>query len=352
MSQPDTSLPIPAIRRLLLAWYRDNQRDLPWRRTRDPYSIWISEIMLQQTRVAAAIAYYQRFLERFPGIPVLASAPEQDLLTAWAGLGYYARARNVQKAAKKIEQLGSFPQDYESIRALPGVGDYTAAAIASIAFGLPRAALDGNAIRVLSRLTAERGNTASTVVRKRLHAVADRLIDPGQPGEFNQAWMELGAVICLPREPQCSICPLKRQCAAHRLGCQRELPVKAARASPVEIEKQILVIRRAACILLWQRETESRRLAGFWELPEPAQLPQAKIGARIGVFRHTIVNTKYSIHVHQASARNVPKRFRWLPVRRLPEFPLSTAAKKALACLGRPEGGGTGANPRHSVTQT
>ncbi len=339
MNQIDPSRPIPAIRRLLLAWYRENQRDLPWRRTRDPYRIWISEIMLQQTRVAAAIAYYERFLARFPAIQELAAAPEQDLLTAWAGLGYYARARNLQKAAKKIVELGTFPRDYESIRALPGVGDYTAAAIASIAFGLPHAALDGNAIRVLSRLTAERGNVASSVVRKRLRAVADRLIDPGQPGQFNQAWMELGAIVCLPREPRCSICPLKSQCAARRLGCQRELPVKAVRASPVEIEKQILVIRKAACILLWQRETESRRLAGFWELPEPAHLPQAKIGARIGVFRHTIVNTNYSFHVHQASARSIPKRFLWLPAQRLHEFPLSTAAKKALACLARQEGG-------------
>jgi len=338
MSQTDPSLPIPAIRRLLLAWYRENQRDLPWRRTRDPYRIWISEIMLQQTRVAAAIAYYQRFLDRFPGIQELAAAPEQDLLTAWAGLGYYARARNLQKAAKKIAELGAFPRDYESIRALPGVGDYTAAAIASIAFGLPHAALDGNAIRVLSRLTAERGNVASSVVGKRLRAVADRLIDPTQPGQFNQAWMELGAIVCLPREPRCSICPLKSQCAAHRLGCQRELPVKGVRASPMEIEKQILVIRRAASILLWQRATESRRLAGFWELPEPAQLPQAKIGARIAVFRHTIVNTNYSFHVHHASARSIPKRFFWLPVQRLHEFPLSTAAKKALACLARPKG--------------
>jgi A/G-specific adenine glycosylase len=333
MSQTVPSLPIRAIRRLLLTWYRKSQRDLPWRRTRDPYRIWISEIMLQQTRVAAAIAYYERFLERFPGVQELAAAPEQDLLTAWAGLGYYARARNLQKAAKKILELGAFPRDHASIRALRGVGDYTAAAIASIAFGLPHAALDGNAIRVLSRLTAERGNVASTVVRKRLRAVADRLIDPTQPGEFNQAWMELGAVICLPRDPQCSICPLKSQCAARRLGCQRELPVKAVRARAVEIEKQILVIRKAARILLWQRETESRRLAGFWELPEPAQLPQAKIGARIGVFRHTIVNTNYSFHVYQASTRSVPKRFLWLPLHRLHEFPLSTAAKKALACL-------------------
>ncbi|HTS46332.1 MAG TPA: A/G-specific adenine glycosylase [Bryobacteraceae bacterium] len=337
MSASDPALPVRAIRRLLLDWYQKNQRALPWRRTRDPYRIWVSEIMLQQTRVAAAIGYYQRFLERFPGIPELAAAPEQDLLTAWAGLGYYARVRNLQKAAKKILELGAFPRDYDSLRALAGVGDYTAAAIASIAFDLPHAALDGNAIRVLTRLTAERGNVASTAVRKRLRAVADRLVDPNHPGEFNQAWMELGAVVCLPKEPQCSICPLQSHCAACRLGCEHELPLKAARPSPVEIQKQLLVIRKAAGILVWQRETESRRLAGFWELPEPTQIPRVKIGARIGVFRHTIVNTNYSFQVHQASARNVPKGFRWLPTHRLDEFPLSTAAKKALACLTRRE---------------
>jgi len=336
-SPPHPALPVRTIRRLLLAWYSENQRALPWRRTRDPYRIWISEIMLQQTRVAAAIGYYQRFLERFPSIPELASAPEQDLLTAWAGLGYYARVRNLQKAAKKIVELGSFPRDYHSLRALAGIGDYTAAAIASIAFDLPHAALDGNAIRVLSRLTAERGNVASTPVRKRLRAVADRLVDPKLPGQFNQAWMELGAVVCLPKEPQCSICPLKSHCAAHRLGCEHEVPLKAVRTSPMEIQKQLLIIRKAAGILVWQRETESRRLAGFWELPEPAQLPRVNIGARIGVFRHTIVNTNYSFHVHHASARNVPKGFRWLPAHRLNEFPLSTAAKKALACLKKCE---------------
>jgi A/G-specific adenine glycosylase len=333
MSRIDPPLPVQAIRRLLLAWYRKHQRALPWRRTSDPYQIWISEIMLQQTRVAAAIGYYQRFLERFPSVRDLASAPERDLLATWAGLGYYARVRNLQKAAKQIVELGSFPRDYESIRALDGVGDYTASAIASIAFNLPHAALDGNAIRVLSRLAAERGNVASAPVRKRLRALADSLIHPGRPGEFNQAWMDLGAIVCLPKEPRCSICPLQSQCAAHRLGCQRELPLKAVRASPLAIEKQLLVIQKGTRVLAWQRQPDSRRLAGFWELPEPAQIPGAEIGARIGVFRHAIVNTNYSFHVHQAFTTNVPKRFRWVSLRKSTEFPLSTAARKALACL-------------------
>jgi A/G-specific adenine glycosylase len=311
---------------------------LPWRASCDPYRIWISEIMLQQTRVAAVIPYYQRFLLRFPNIEALASAPEHDLLAAWAGLGYYARARNLHSSAKKILELGTFPSDYDSIRALDGVGDYTAAAIASIAFNRPHAALDGNAIRVLSRLTAERGNVASGVVRKRLGVAASRIIDPKRPGEFNQAWMELGAVICIPNQPLCSSCPLEEQCAARRAGCERELPLKIPRATPIDVEKQLLVIAKGGNILAWQRTAESRRLAKFWELPEPAQLPDVAIGVRIGTVRHTIVNTRYSIQVHQASTRSVPKGFHWLAKNTLNEFPLSTAAKKALACLAKHEG--------------
>ncbi|MBZ5608830.1 MAG: A/G-specific adenine glycosylase [Acidobacteriia bacterium] len=329
---------VRAFRQRLLAWYRQSKRDLPWRRSRDPYRIWISEIMLQQTRVAAAIPYYERFLERFPSVLELASAPEPDLLAAWAGLGYYARARNLQRAAKTILELGGFPRDHASIRELAGVGDYTAAAIASIAFGLKHPALDGNAIRVLSRLTAEQGNIASSVVKKRLVAFADRLIDPRHPGEFNQALMELGAVVCVPKEPQCPVCPLHRLCAARLQGREKELPLKVPRPSPIEVEKQLLVIQKPARILAWQRTALSRRLAGFWELPEPEQLPAAKIGAKIAVFRHTIVNTNYSFHVYRASAGRVPKGFHWLSTKKLNEVPLSTTAKKALACLARREG--------------
>ena len=321
-------------RQLVLNWFRTNQRDLPWRRTRDPYRIWISEIMLQQTRVAAVIPYYERFLNRFPDVQALAIANEQELLAAWAGLGYYSRARNIQKAAKQILELGEFPRDYPTLRSLAGVGDYTAAAIASIAFDLPHAVLDGNVIRVLSRFTAESGNVDSTVVRTRLRAVADSLLDPQQPGEFNQGLMELGATVCLPREPQCSQCPLATDCAAVRTGRQRELPVKSTRPNPVDVEIQLLLIEKAGMVLAWQRPTDSRRLAGFWELPEPSQLPRARLDARIGGFRHTIVNTNYSYDVFRAFLMRAPTKFQWLSRDKLHEFPLSTAAKKALACVG------------------
>ncbi len=336
-----TNHPIDArkIRTRLLAWYRKNRRDLPWRRTRDPYDIWISEIMLQQTRVVAVIRYYERFLQRFPNVSTLAQAKEQDLLAAWAGLGYYSRARNLQKAARKIMEAGAFPQDYSSIRDLAGVGDYTAAAIASIAFDLRYAALDGNVTRVLARLTAELGNTKSPVVRSRLKAVADKLIHPAHPGDFNQALMELGATVCLPRQPQCAQCPVAACCQARKQDKQNELPLRQARPESIEIKKQLLVVERAGKILVWQRPAQSKRLAGFWELPELENLPQARPTAKVAGFRHTIVNTNYFFAVFRASLRHAPDGFQWLAKRKIDEVPLSTTAKKALQCLAKHEGG-------------
>jgi A/G-specific adenine glycosylase len=289
--------------------------------------------MLQQTRVAAVIPYYERFLARFPDVQSLATAPQQELLTAWAGLGYYARARNLQAAAKKIQELGAFPGDHASIRGLPGIGDYTAAAIGSIAFNLRHGALDGNAARVLSRLTGERGNIDSGVVKKRLQNCIDGLLDPKRPGEFNQALMELGATVCLPKAPRCAQCPWACECEAFRLQIQDQLPVKAGRPNVVDVEKRLLMIERAGSILAWQRPSESRRLAGFWELPETDQLPEAKVERRVAGFRHTIVNTNYRIGVFKASLAGTPKGFHWLTAKKLSEIPLSTTAKKALACL-------------------
>jgi A/G-specific adenine glycosylase len=321
------------IQRRILAWYQKHKRDLPWRRTQDPYRVWISEIMLQQTRVAAVIPYFERFLRRFPDVAALASAPEQELLAAWAGLGYYSRARNLQRAAQKIRALGGFPREYSSIRNLPGVGDYTAAAIASIAFDLPHAVLDGNVLRVLSRFTGERGNVDSVPVRKRLRSVAERMLDPKRSAQFNQALMELGALICVPKQPHCRECPVARQCVAHGMGTQNELPVKSAPKGSTRVEKKLLVIERAGKILFWQRPRENRRLSGFWELPEPDQIAGVKFGSSIGQFRHTIVNTNFVCQVFRASFAVVPEGFRWLAKSRIRKVPLSTTAKKALACL-------------------
>jgi len=291
--------------------------------------------MLQQTRVAAAIPYYERFLSRFPDVAELSSTGEQELLAAWAGLGYYSRVRNLQRAATQIVEQGAFPSDYVALRNLAGIGDYTAAAIASMAFDLPHAAVDGNVIRVLSRLTAERGNVDSSTVRKRLRGVADRLLDRKRPGEFNQALMELGATVCLPKQPQCSRCPLAQHCQARKSGLDAQIPVRSGKAKPVGVEKTLLAIEKDGRILLWQRPAESRRLAGFWELPEPEQLRGARSDGKVGQFRHTIVNTNYFFGVHRGFIRRRPKGFEWVLLAQTNEIPLSTTAKKALACLAR-----------------
>jgi len=309
------------------------RRDLPWRRTSDPYRIWISEIMLQQTRVAAVIPYYGRFLARFPDVAALAEAPEQELLAAWAGLGYYSRARNLQKAARSVVDLGEFPRDYTALRKLAGVGDYTASAIASIAFNLPHPVLDGNVLRVLSRLTAEQGNIRSEQVRGRLRGVARDLLDARRPGDFNQALMELGATVCLPQQPLCPKCPLRPNCKARGQGQENQLPVRAVRPSPQRVEKQLLFIEKDGKVLLWQRPSDSRRLAGFWELPEREQVPGAIIHGKMASFRHTIVNTNYGLDVFLASVKRRSKGFQWRSKQGLWRLPLSTVTKKALADL-------------------
>src|SRR2546430_550206 len=248
----------------LLRWFGAHQRALPWRETRDPYRIWVSEIMLQQTRVAAVIPYYHRFLERFPDFRALASAPEPELLAYWAGLGYYYRARNMQQAARLMQARGSFPATYEEIRGLPGVGEYTAAAVSSIAYDLPHAALDGNVLRVLSRVLDERTNIASTVGRRRFTALAQDLLDPEHPGAFNQAMMELGATICLPKNPQCLLCPVAKICRARASGVHNELPVKAVRAAIVQEQRVVFWIEKKGAVLLWQRPPTARLMPGFW----------------------------------------------------------------------------------------
>jgi len=287
--------------------------------------------MLQQTRVAAVIPYYERFLTLFPDASALASASERDLLAAWAGLGYYRRARNLQRAARTIADLPQFPSDYTALRELPGVGDYTAAAVASIAFGMPHAALDGNVLRVLSRMAAERGDIKSQVVRKRLAAVAGALLDRGRPGEFNQALMELGATVCVPKQPLCGECPIRRHCLARQEGVENQLPLHGVRQSATRCEAHLLVIGKADQVLLWQRPADSRRLAGFWELPEREQLPGASVLGSVGRFRHTIVNTTYLVQVYRASIRARPSGFQWLAKSGLTGLPLSTIARKALS---------------------
>jgi A/G-specific adenine glycosylase len=334
-------LPSASLRRALLTWYTRSKRDLPWRRTQDPYAIWISEIMLQQTRVAAVLPYYERFLNRFPRVQDLAAAPEQDVLTAWSGLGYYSRARNLQKAAIGITDAGAFPSDYDSIRALPGIGDYTAAEVASIAFNQPYAAIDGNVLRVLSRITAEPGDIGAPATRRKLAAVANELLDRNRPGEFNQALMELGATLCLPKSPQCLLCPWSQHCQALQTGKQNEFPLKLRKTQRQQASETLFYIERDDQILFWRRDAGSKRLAGFWELPGPGQITSAAQENIVGEFRHTIVNTTYRFQVVRATLGSTPPPLVWQPKRFLDELPLSTTAKKAIRCLSRQETGGS-----------
>ena len=318
-------------RRRLLDWYARVSRPLPWRATSDPYAIWVSEIMLQQTRVATVLPYYERWMQRFPTVESLARAEETDVLHFWSGLGYYSRARNLRRGAQLID--GCFPSDYNAIRELPGVGDYTAAAIASIAFGAPQAAVDGNVMRVVARIANETGDITSTVTRRRLSETANVLLDTKNPGTFNQAMMELGATLCLPKNPQCTACPVATLCEAKKHGRQHELPVKARRIEPIRIDRTLLIVRRGSRILFWQRETDAPKLAGFWELPESEHLPGVRIGRSIGVFQHTITNHVYRFTVCEGFVKSCPDRLRWLQAKPL-EYLYSTATRKALKVAG------------------
>jgi A/G-specific adenine glycosylase len=228
---------VKALRRQLLDWFRQFQRDLPWRRSRDPYRIWISETMLQQTRVAAVIPFYQRFLARFPEVRSLAEAPQDEVLRLWAGLGYYGRARNLQKAAQHIvaQHSGEFPREEAAVLALPGIGGYTRSAILSIAFGAKHAVLDGNVARVIARLGAVRGDLRESRRWRALQETASELLDLNSPGDWNQAMMELGAVVCTPRAPQCLLCPVAKSCHARQLGDPESFPEKRKKREPVQI---------------------------------------------------------------------------------------------------------------------
>jgi A/G-specific adenine glycosylase len=314
----------------LLEWYRRGHRDLPWRRTEDPYRIWVSEIMLQQTRAQAVIPYYQRFLDRFPTVEALAAAEEQDALALWAGLGYYSRARNLRRAAQQVVAAGAFPRDYAAIRALPGIGDYTAAAIASIAFQLPYAVVDGNVLRVVARVENDAADIASPRTRERFRAISRRWMGRHSPGIFNQALMELGATVCLPANPLCRECPIRDNCRARQAGTVSQLPVKLRKQEPVTIAGVLFLVRRGGRVLLRQKEAGSRRMAGFWELPGPEELPSARVGKAFGEFRHTITHHHFTFTVVAASARLPGPPFRWFSANQLADVPLSTTARKAL----------------------
>jgi A/G-specific adenine glycosylase len=270
----------------------------------------------------------------------LAAAAEDEVLTLWAGLGYYSRARNLLGAAREIVSAGAFPRDYAGWRALPGIGDYTAAAIASIAFEQPHAVLDGNVLRVVARMENDASDTGASVTRERFHAIAQSWLDRSRPGAFNQALMELGATVCLPKNPMCPSCPLAGQCQARHAGTAAQLPVKLRRDEPVKIEETLLIVRRPGRILLRQREADASRMAGFWELPSSADLPQARVQRYLGEIRHTITRHRYRITLAAATSRTPEGPFRWFRVTDVNDVPLSTTARKALTAIGlRPDDG-------------
>ena len=260
---------IASFRRKLLAWYDANKRDLPWRRTQDPYKIWISEIMLQQTRVDTVIPYYERFLDWFPTIEDLANAPEEKLLKAWEGLGYYSRVRNMQKAAQQImeDHGGVFPATYEAISKLKGIGPYTAGAIASIAFGLPEPAVDGNVMRVLARLFEVDYDIGIPTNRKIFQAMMEVLIDPERPGDFNQALMDLGSDIESPVKPRPEESPVKEFSAAYQHGTMDRYPIKAPKKKPVPVYLTAFIIKDNQGRYLLEKNEREGLLSGFWHFP-------------------------------------------------------------------------------------
>ena len=288
--------------------------------------------MLQQTRVEAVIPYYSRFLNRFPSIEALAAAPEQDVLTQWSGLGYYSRARNLHRAAKMLSANG-LPADYAGVRALPGAGPYTASAIASIALGLPHPAVDGNVMRVISRITNDASEISSPAARRRFTEEAASLLDLRRPGDFNQAMMELGATICLPRAPACGVCPVAKFCAARAAGTERELPVKLKKPKARQVALDLALLERDSRIFLMQRSSAERRLADFWELPARELFPRSR-HTRIREFIHQIVNDRFRVTVWkiaQPKGRDIElPDGSWFEIAELSRIPLTTVAKKAL----------------------
>ncbi len=333
LPEPAASKPV-AFRRALLGWYEAVRRDLPWRESTDFYTVWISEIMLQQTRVEAVIPYYQRFLERFPDLAALAAAPEQDVLAAWSGLGYYSRARNLQRAAKQVVAEG-MPATHEEILRLPGIGVYTAAAVASISLNLPYAAVDGNVIRVVSRLTNDASESSAPAARRRFAETAQLLLDARRPGDFNQAMMELGATLCKPANPLCGECPVARFCAAREAGTERELPVKLRKQQTREVPLHLLLLRREGELFLIQRQSAARRLADFWELPEFPAAPSTRRHRLVAGFSHQIVNDRFRVSVWEPPSDAPPEGGRWVPEAELATLPLTTITRKALSLSQR-----------------
>lgn len=334
----------------VLAWYDAGHRDLPWRRTRDAYRVWVSEIMLQQTRAETVVPYYERFLKRYPTVKALAAADEEGLLKAWEGLGYYSRARNLQAAAKRIvsDWGGELPRTVQALRALPGIGAYTAGAIASIAYGVPAAAVDGNVERVLCRCDAVTDDMGAPAARRALEARAQALVPADRPGDFTNAMMELGATVCTPKNPACLLCPLRERCRGFERGIAQELPVKRKKkAQRVERRAVLLVFCEGRALVVQRQE---RLLGGLWVFPDalhegetgdPAALcaalaamgVDAAYDGLLGRARHVFTHIIWEMDVHAFLTDEAAPigGGRWATARELSALPMPTAVRRARA---------------------
>lgn len=301
-----------------MKWFDEHQRDLPWRKDRDPYRVWLSEIMLQQTRVAAVVDHYGRFLQRFPSIEKLARAREASVLAAWSGLGYYRRARMLHAAAKRVvkEHSGRFPPAAAQLRQLPGIGRYTAAAIASIAFNEPVAVVDGNVERVLQRLSGKQ------IAGEPLWRAAQRMLSTSRPGDFNQAMMELGATLCTPRQPKCALCPVSRLCAT-----RGELAAPARKLRQNKREINYTLNRRNGSVFLVKRPATASLMPGMWELPEITG--NSDSASPCLTLRHSITVTNYSVRVIPGGAA-AGTTGRWVKKSQISKLPLTGLARKIL----------------------
>ena len=336
-------LTVAGLRGKLLEWYAANRRDLPWRRTSDPYAIWVSEIMLQQTRVAAVVDRFQEFVSRFPTVASLARAQEKDVLALWSGLGYYRRARLMHQAAQFVvaHDHASLPASAAELRKLPGIGPYTAAAIASIAYGEPVAVVDGNVERVICRLMRCNMETGATALKRRIEKCAAQLLDPQRPGDFNQALMELGATVCLPRSPRCGECALHRDCLTRGEHKTRPRPPMQSR----EVANALVLRLRPAAgkrraqsreVLLEQRSASLSVMPGMWQLPELREKAVSERDLRM-TLRHSIMQINYTVHVRDVSGAEASLltvrggRRRWVPLRKTAAMPLTGLTRKILA---------------------